>query len=204
MIGIDSTITFISVVVSSVIAILLFAAATQGYWLAKNRLWETLLMLIVAFMFFRPGYFLDKVDPPFERISGKELFTVADKMSEGDSIRFVVEGETLEGVERNYTFLLPLAEGDSGREKINNTGLQIDDLFGDMEVAMVLPGISNNRAINKQVESIKVAGVDSGWIITSVLQKRETMPKQIVYIPALLLIGFVGIVQLRRRRRMIN
>jgi len=125
-------------------------------------------------------------------------------MSEGDSIRFVVEGETLEGVERNYTFLLPLAEGDSGREKINNTGLQIDDLFGDMEVAMVLPGISNNRAINKQVESIKVAGVDSGWIITSVLQKRETMPKQIVYIPALLLIGFVGIVQLRRRRRMIN
>ena len=132
------------------------------------------------------------------------LFTVADKMSEGDSIRFVVEGETLEGVERNYTFLLPLAEGDSGREKINNTGLQIDDLFGDMEVAMVLPGISNNRAINKQVESIKVAGVDSGWIITSVLQKRETMPKQIVYIPALLLIGFVGIVQLRRRRRMIN
>ena len=204
MIGIDSTISFISVVVSSVIAILLFAAATQGYWLVKNRLWETLLMLIVAFMFFRPGYFWDKIDPPFERISGNELFTVADKMSEGDSIRFVVEGETLEGVERNYTFLLPLAEGDSGREKINNTGLQIDDLFGDMEVAMVLPGISNNRAINKQVESIKVAGVDSGWVITSVLQKRETMPKQIVYIPALLLIGFVGIVQLRRRRRMIN
>jgi len=204
MIGIDSTISFISVVVSSVIAILLFAAATQGYWLVKNRLWETILMLIVAFMFFRPGYFWDKIDPPFERISGNELFTVADKMSEGDSIRFVVEGETLEGVERNYTFLLPLAEGDSGREKINNTGLQIDDLFGDMEVAMVLPGISNNRAINKQVESIKVAGVDSGWVITSVLQKRETMPKQIVYIPALLLIGFVGIVQLRRRRRMIN
>ena len=204
MIGIDSTISFISVVVSSVIAILLFAAATQGYWLVKNRLWETILMLIVAFMFFRPGYFWDKIDPPFERISGNELFTVADKMSEGDSIRFVVEGETLEGVERNYTFLLPLAEGESGREKINNTGLQIDDLFGDMEVAMVLPGISNNRAINKQVESIKVAGVDSGWIITSVLQKRETMPKQIVYIPALLLIGFVGIVQLRRRRRMIN
>jgi len=204
MIGIDSTISFISVVVSSVIAILLFAAATQGYWLVKNRLWETLLMLIVAFMFFRPGYFWDKIDPPFEKISGNELFTVADKMSEGDSIRFVVEGETLEGVERNYTFLLPLAEGESGREKINNTGLQIDDLFGDMEVAMVLPGISNNRAINKQVESIKVAGVDSGWIITSVLQKRETMPKQIVYIPALLLIGFVGIVQLRRRRRMIN
>jgi len=28
------------------------------------------------------------------------------------------------------------------------------------------------------------------------------MPKQIVYIPALLLIGFVGMVQLRRKRKL--
>ncbi|MDC0182485.1 TRAP transporter permease [Candidatus Thioglobus sp.] len=204
MIGIDSVISFISVVTSSVIAILLFAAATQGYWLVKNRLWETVLMLFVAFMFFRPGYFWDKVDPPYENISGQELFTVAESMSEGESIRFVVEGETIEGVERSYTFLLPLADGATGRERVNNTGLQIDDLFGDMEVAMVLPGISNSRAINKQVESIKVAGVDSGWIITSVLQERETMPKQIVYIPAILLIGMVGFVQLRRKRKVVQ
>ena len=200
MIGIDSVISFISVVISSVIAILLFAAATQGYWLVKNRLWETILMLIVAFMFFRPGYFWDKVDPPYENISGQELFTIADNMNEGEPIRFVVEGETIEGVQRSYTFLLPLADGQTGRERVNNTGLQIDDLFGDMEVAMVLPGISSSRAINKQVESIKVAGVDSGWIITSVLKERETMPKQIVYIPAILLIGLVGMVQLRRKR----
>ena len=204
MIGIDSVISFISVVTSSVIAILLFAAATQGYWLVKNRLWETVLMLVVAFMFFRPGYFWDKVDPPYENISGQELFKVADTMSEGEPIRFVVEGETIEGVERSYTFLLPLADGQTGRERVNNTGLQIDDLFGDMEVAMVLPGISNSRAINKQVESIKVAGVDSGWIITSVLKERETMPKQIVYIPAIFLIGMVGWVQLRRKREIVR
>ena len=204
MIGIDSVISFISVVTSSVIAILLFAAATQGYWLVKNRLWETVLMLVVAFMFFRPGYFWDKVDPPYENISGQELFKVADTMSEGEPIRFVVEGETIEGVERSYTFLLPLADGQTGRERVNNTGLQIDDLFGDMEVAMVLPGISNSRAINKQVESIKVAGVDSGWIITSVLKERETRPKQIIYIPAILLIGMVGWVQLRRKREIVR
>ena len=204
MIGIDNVISFISVVTSSVIAILLFAAATQGYWLVKNRLWETVLMLVVAFMFFRPGYFWDKVDPPYENISGQELFKVAESMSEGETIRFVVEGETIEGVERSYTFLLPLADGQTGRERVNNTGLQIDDLFGDMEVAMVLPGIANSRAINKQVESIKVAGVDSGWIITSVLQERETMPKQIVYIPAILLIGMVGLVQLRRKREIVR
>ena len=200
MIGIDNVLSFAIVVVSSVIAILLFAAATQGHWLVKNRWWETVVLLLVAFMLFRPGYFWDKIDPPFKDMPGTQIFQIADTMEPGESIRFVVEGETLEGIERAYTFLLPLAYGDSGKERVNNTGLQLDDLFGDMEVAMVMPGISNDRAINKQVEAIKVAGVDSGWIITSIQAKRKTLPKQIVFIPALLLIGIVGTMQLRRRK----
>ncbi len=200
MIGIDNVFSFVIVVVSSIIAILLFAAATQGHWLVKNRWWETVVLLLVAFMLFRPGYFWDKIDPPFKDIPGAQIFQIADTMEPGESIRFVVEGETLEGIERAYTFLLPLAYGDSGKERVNNTGLQLDDLFGDMEVAMVMPGISNDRAINKQVEAIKVAGVDSGWIITSIQAKRKTLPKQIVFIPALLLIGIVGNMQLRRRK----
>ena len=200
MIGIDNVFSFALVVVSSIIAILLFAAATQGYWLVKNRWWETVVLLLVAFMLFRPGYFWDKIDPPFKDIPGTQIFQIADTMEPGESIRFVVEGETLEGIKRAYTFLLPLAYGDSGKERVNNTGLQLDDLFGDMEVAMVMPGISNDRAINKQVEAIKVAGVDSGWIITSIQAKRKTLPKQIVFIPALLLIGIVGTMQLRRKK----
>ena len=200
MIGIDNVFSFAIVVVSSIIAILLFAAATQGHWLVKNRWWDTVVLLLVAFMLFRPGYFWDKIDPPFKDMPGTQIFQIADTMEPGESIRFVVEGETLEGIERAYTFLLPLAYGDSGKERVNNTGLQLDDLFGDMEVAMVMPGISNDRAINKQVEAIKVAGVDSGWIITSIQAKRKTLPKQIVFIPALLLIGIVGTMQLRRRK----
>ena len=200
MIGIDNVFSFAIVVVSSIIAILLLAAATQGYWLVKNRWWESVVLLLVAFMLFRPGYFWDKIDPPFKDMPGAQIFQIADTMEPGESIRFVVEGETLEGIKRAYTFLLPLAYGDSGKERVNNTGLQLDDLFGDMEVAMVMPGISNDRAINKQVEAIKVAGVDSGWIITSIQTERKTLPKQIVFIPALLLIGIVGNMQLRRRK----
>ncbi len=63
-----------------------------------------------------------------------------------------------------------------------------------------MPGISNDSAINKQVEAIKVAGVDSGWIITSIQTEKKTLLKQIVFIPAILLIGIVGSIQLRRRK----
>ena len=200
MIGIDNVFSFVLVVISSIIAILLFAAATQGYWLVKSRWWETLLLLLVAFMLFRPGYFWNKIDPPYENLPGTQIFEIAESMSPGQSIRFVVEGETLEGVQRSYTFLLPLADGISGMEKINNTGLYLDDLFGDMEVAMVMPGMSNNRAINKQVESIKVAGVDSGWIVTSIQTERDTLPKQIVFIPALILLSVIAMIQFRRKK----
>ena len=200
MIGIDNVFSFLLVVISSIIAILLFAAATQGYWLVKSRWWETLLLLLVAFMLFRPGYFWNKIDPPYENLPGTQIFEIAEAMSPGQSIRFVVEGETLEGVQRSYTFLLPLADGISGMEKINNTGLYLDDLFGDMEVAMVMPGMSNNRAINKQVESIRVAGVDSGWIVTSIQTERDTLPKQIVFIPALILLSVIAMIQFRRKK----
>ena len=104
MIGIDNVFSFAIVVASSIIAILLFAAATQGHWLVKNRWWETVVLLLVAFMLFRPGYFWDKIDPTFKDMPGTQIFQIADTMEPGESIRFVVEGETLEGIERAYTF----------------------------------------------------------------------------------------------------
>ena len=200
MINVDSILSFAIVVISAVAAMLLFAAAIQGFWLAKSRWWETLALLLIAFLLFRPGYLWDKVDPPFEDRPGAEIFEVAETMRAGDSIQFVVAGETLEGVERIYTFTLPLAEGKTGKERFNNTGLQLDDMFGDMEVAIVIPGLSFDNGINKQVESIKLAGVDSGWIVESVQVRRETTPKQIVFIPALLLLAAVGRAQWRRRK----
>jgi TRAP-type uncharacterized transport system fused permease subunit len=161
MIGIDNTFEFVSVVVSAVVGMLLFAAATQGFWFVKNKWWETILLLAMAFLIFRPGFIWDEIQAPYENKPGSEIFKVADKMKEGDRLSFVVSGETIEGVERRYTFTLPLGKGDTGKDRITDTGLMLDDLLGPMEVATITP-------INKQVEAIKKAGVDSGWLVESV------------------------------------
>jgi TRAP transporter 4TM/12TM fusion protein len=196
MIGIDNTFEFIVVVVSSIIGMLLFAAATQGYWLTRNRWWETVLLLGIVFLIFRPGFLYDRIEAPYEYLDGKKIFEVADKKKEGDSIEFVVAGETLEGTAREYTFTLPLAQGENGKERIANTGLQLDDLFGPMEVAMVLPGN------NKQVEAIKNAGVDSGWIVKSVRVETDRLPKQIIFIPLTFLILLMAWMQLNRKKKL--
>jgi len=196
MIGIDNTFEFIMVLVTAIAGMLLFAAATQGYWLARNKWWETILLLAFTFLLFRPGYIYDKIQAPYQNIPGKEIFKVADKMDPGDRLEFVVTGETIEGIERKYTFALPLAEGKTGKEKINETGFQLDDMFGPMEVAMMLPGH------NKQVAAMKQAGVDSGWVIESVRVKNERLPKQIVLIPVFIIIFLLGWNQTKRRKRM--
>jgi len=147
-------------------------------------------------MMFRPGYIWDKVQAPYDNIPGAQIFKVADKMETGDRLEFIVAGETIEGVERKFTFGLPLADGKTGKEKIDGTGLMLDNMFGPMEVAMVIPGS------NKQVEAIKTAGVDSGWIIESVRVKRDRLPKQIVLIPVFAFLFFMGWVQLKRKKKL--
>ena len=192
MIGIGNIFEFIIVVISSIIGMLLFAAATQGFWFTKNRWWETIMLLLLAFMIFRPGFVWDKIETPYEQREGKEIFKIADKMKAGDLIEFVVSGETIEGDQKMYTFAIPLEKGETGKDRINNTGLQLDDLFGPMEVAMIMPGN------NKQLEAMKKAGVDSGWIIEKVKVKRDRLPKQIILIPIIGMIIFMWLIQQRR------
>ena len=196
MIGIDSTFEFIIVVITSIVGMMLFAAATQGYWLVKNKWWETVFLLLVTFLMFRPGYIWDKIQAPYNSIPGSQIFEVADKMKAGDTLEFVVTGETIEGVQRKFTFGLPLVSGKTGKERINETGLRLDNMFGPMEVAMIIPGN------NKQVEAIKTAGVDSGWIIESVRVKTDRLPKQIVLIPVFAFLFFMAWIQLRRKKRL--
>ena len=47
---------------------------------------------------------------------------------------------------------------------------------------------------------MKKAGVDSGWVIESVDIKNDRLPKQIVLIPAFLIVFLLGWMQIRRRK----
>ncbi len=194
MIGIDHTFEFIVVVISAIIGMLLFAAATQGFWFTKNKIWETVALLLLTFFIFRPDVIWDRVQDPYQTLKGSEIFKVAQKMHSGERLEFVVTGETIEGEEKTYTFSVTLGEGKTGKEKLDNIGLMLDNLFGPMEVAMVLPGN------NKQVEAIKKAGVDSGWRVESVkVPNEERLPKQIILIPLLAIVVLMAWYQIKRR-----
>src|SRR3546814_18399827 len=53
------------VFVTATLAMLMFTAAMQGYFLARSRIYETIALLLVAFTLFRPGFWLDLAVAPY-------------------------------------------------------------------------------------------------------------------------------------------
>ncbi len=66
LIGIESFWHGLLVVSTSLIAILVFTAATQGWFINKLKWHEIIIFIVIAMSLFRPGYILDKFYPKFE------------------------------------------------------------------------------------------------------------------------------------------
>ena len=64
MIGITGPVHLIVVISSALLAMLLFAAATQGYFITHSKKWETVALLLITFTLFRPGFFMDMIYDP--------------------------------------------------------------------------------------------------------------------------------------------
>ena len=170
---------------SALAAMLLFAAATQGWFLARSKMWETAALLLVAFTLFRPGFWLDLAAPPFLSQPPAQLFA-AENAPEG-ALRLRVAGEDLStGKQINTTVLLP--PGDAGEGGLSAAGLELREEDGKVLVDYVEFG-----------GAAQAAGLDLDWEILALeTPNEERPPKQIFWIPALLLLALVARRQLRR------
>ena len=189
LIGIDSVLQLVVVIFGAVAGILAFSAATQGYWLTKSKLVETLALLLVAFLFFRPGFFWDKVYAPSENLAPTELMTELATAKQGDFIALNVEGETLEGdfVQKTVSLQVNTAAV-TAQEKLNALGLEISQDEQAWNVDQVIFGSAAEKA-----------GIDFDWKISGIKKATNRPPKELLYIPAILLVLIIAKLQKRRR-----
>ena len=61
---------FLLVVGCAIIAMGCFVAATQNWLLTRNRWYETVALLLICFTLFRPGFWLDQLQAPFDAPAG--------------------------------------------------------------------------------------------------------------------------------------
>ncbi len=187
LIGIGSWIELIIVIVSATMAMLLFAAATQGYWLTRSRIWESAAILLVAFTLFRPGYWWDKVYEPMHELAATEISATAEKVAVDGDLQMTVAGENIDGKFVEKAVLLPLGPAGSGADRLSHAGLELREEGGKILVDNVVFG-----------SAAQTAGIDFDWEVINIKVEAERPPKQLMFIPALILLALIAALQRRR------
>jgi len=111
-------------------------------------------------------------------------------MQAGDTLRIRVDGLDAIGNPRSFVALLPLGEGDTGEERIAATGLEL--LIDGDEVLI------DNVGFDSPAEA---AGLEFDQKVVTVKAPADQLPKELMYIPALLLLGLIIVMQRGRSSR---
>jgi hypothetical protein len=190
MIGIGGWVHLTIVVFGAVVAMLVFAAATQRWFLTKNRWWETFGLLLIAFTLFRPGYFWDRIYPPLVERPPTELVQTLDDLEPGSQLRLELKGEKMSGEEYTMTVMLPVGNEPTGAERLSAIGIETIEEDGKVIVDMV--GFSSPA---------ERAKIDFDQQILSIQMPTDRPNKEYMFLPALLLLGLIVFFQRGRVRK---
>jgi len=168
---------------------LLFAAATQGWFLTKSRFYETIALLLIAFTFFRPGFWMDMVAPPFENLAPAQIEEAAMRTEIGENLRLQVSGLNAVGDPVTFTALLPVGEGETGADRLFASGLEYA-INGD---EVVIDNVAFGSAAAE-------AGFDWDQRVERVLKPVDQPTKYLMFLPAMLLLALVVFLQRGRAR----
>ena len=178
--------------VVSTIAMLIFAAATQGFMLDRNRWYESLVLLLVAFTLFRPGFWMDRIHDPYQSVPPSQFVEALGEVDEDASLRLQISGLDDYGDPMTTYMTLPVPEGESGEERLENLGLELI--------------VEDDRAVVDMVAYGSQAadlGFDFDQEIIEVLAPVDRWTKELMWIPAFLVFGLIVVMQRRRRDRRI-
>ena len=170
------------------VAMLIFAAGTQGFFLVRSRLYESALLLLVAFTLFRPGFWMDMLHDPYQEVPPAELAQALDGVEGGSSLRLRILGENAVGDPREFTVLLPVPDGASGQARLEKLGL---NLYEEGDKVLVDSVTFGSLAAD--------AGLEFDQQILSVRAPTDRWMKELMWIPGFLLFGLVVLLQRRRQ-----
>ncbi len=187
MIGVDGWWQLALIVGAAIVAMLAFAAGTQGWFIARSRWYESVLLLLVTFTLLRPGFWLDLALPRYKVLPPQSLVEQATSAPPGVGLRVRIEGTTLEGKDVRKTVLLPLAAEGDGARRIARAGLRVMSLPTGTQIMSV--------ALKSPADK---AGFEQGFMVTGVEAERPRPAKEWLFLPAL---GVLGVILLLQRRR---
>ena len=191
MVGVGTWFHLLMVITASVVAMLCFAAGTQGYFLTKSRIWETAALLLIAFTLFRPGYWWDMIFPPLTEEPATKIEQIAQEIDPGSHLILTLQGEDFNGNMYVKTLMLQVGDETSGLDRLAAIGMELREEEGKVLV--------DNVAFSSTAEK---AGLDFDQEILNVQRPNKRPPKQLMFIPAICLLALVWFLQKGRRKKL--
>ena len=183
------------VFIVAVIAMMLFAAATQGWWITKSKMWESAALLLIAFTLFRPGYWLDQMYSPYDDKEPTKVFEVVGDIPANGTLTVVVSGPDFDtGEQTQTTLLVSMGDRADAIERLQNAGLNVILEDGLAKVEEPFPQTPFFEKIGNLFDYYG----DTPVVLEKVREKAVRPAKEWFYIPALVLLGLVYLMQRRR------
>ena len=185
LIGIESIWHGLMVIATSLIGILVFTSATQGWFINKLRWYEIIIFLIISISLLSPEFILNKFYPKYNYLSIEEINK--KQFDYNKEIRIKITRLTEYG-ERYKLFVI---------EKNS-----FDENFSLDDYGMSLVSEDNKTIIDtlKWNGIAKKSGLDMGDIINEFKIENQNRPKkEIIYPIALILLSIFGYLNIRRR-----
>jgi len=187
LIGIKNFWHGLMVITTSLIAILVFSSATQGWFINKLRWYEILVFILISLTLFRPDYVLDKFYPNYEYAQLQINNSQFINLKPDRDVHIRVTRRTEYG-DRYKLFII---NKDSFKENysLEEYGINLVDKEGRMTIDTL-----------KWNGLAKKSGVETGDVISEFkIENLERPNKAIVYPFALLLLFGFGYVNYRRK-----
>ena len=195
---IDVTVTqgIITFIVAT-IAILVFTAGTMGWFLTKNRIYESVALVLVAFALFRPDYFMNRIQPPFEMVEPANLEQALGRAAPGQDLRIVVAGpDFISGEPKETTLVVSVTEAKDGAALLRDHGL----VLVPEGAKVLLEEPMFGTPFSGTMQGYDFYG-DTPVTVTTVKAPTAQWPQELLFIPAFVLLGLIALLQRARLGR---
>ncbi len=188
LIGIENIWHGLMVLATSLLAILIFSSATQGWFVNKLRWYEIIIFIIISLSLFRPGYILDKFYPEYE-YSQLQLNNLKSINLKTDRDVHIKVTRRTEYGDRYKLFII---KKDTFNENysLKDYGINIVDQEGRMTIDTL-----------KWNSLAKKSGIETGDVISEFkIENLDRPNKAIIYPFSLVFFLFFGYLNYRRKK----
>lgn len=111
------------IILAAMVACFAFAVLMQNFWFVKNKIWESLVLIVAMIILFRPGFFMEQFYPQYQGVSVNDLSEKIDELPIGTPFRLKLEVHDGDNVK---TRVIPMKLNPNEKISFSTLGLAIE------------------------------------------------------------------------------